>query len=1335
MKLHSTSALLLLDIGGRSQTGSLSACKKRIRESTLNFFLPNSTLRAMAPKPASIPQEEWERHKQTIARLYRTSTLRSVISEMQREHGFQATPWQFEKQLKLWNIRKNTTRKEWENFFDPSQTPQNSIVQPSVTPAGHSKSMASIQRSQRYLRQLRKQDKLHVGSSQRPTLHSNTNTIQQKCDDGTNTNLETGLAELSTIISASSVDVSREPDSMSVSPYIIDTWEPSQNDHLGPDMDWVGQFSLNMSTPRLAPSPIYGPSLAMDSAFMQRQILTPENAPFARSPKYYHGMQVNWGSHFLEFEKFLLSKGVNFGPSANAILTRATESTRSGATVDLFTNFVTSRLERGTLQASKLSDTQQSFLRVISLLPGQGTAPGLVHQYSRTQLIRALLFSFLNGFAGLGELRGENIIELLGQLGALTPSLLKVLKEGPPHTTKIFLDSMLIAAINTKNRHLLEQLLESPRVNVNGIVIDLEGESLTPIERAAVYADLDIIRLLVEAGADVNATHRNYNHGGGALMRLLKAQQKDQAGAHHAGSVPMHTLFKVVEILRVAGAKIWPVHVKVASQLCDNAVANYIALNVTAAEHGLFFGDRHMKHLETLVEVLGEHHGLLAIQHLITTCERSNCNTCRFARGKWTFQRLARFAARRGYADLLQFLSGFIALSADTLCAAIKSGSRRTIDLVLSQNPTLDSRARYTEQYPITPLSCAVRAGNIDLIDLLHKAGALGRLEEGLRFGALIRAAAKWGDYGYLSMLLDRLDDWFNLDGVPIEVALAAARSGHKSIARLLLQYSPSRRSYRSDGDRSVENVSMLYFALQHQDIELVEFMVHDTIELVGKHHLNAAFEWGDYSVISSLFRLAYGDQYYRSFTCGSEQAWESLSISCMEDQDIATFHKIVNSSLERPPSLVGCFIKAVQAGHYDMVNYLLDIGESPYESDILAAIIQYHPSMLELVADKQRKRQYLRQCIGARVIQDVMAATGNDPSAQSRALNTLLGTGVVNLVVPETIPVGSNFMCLTPLGLAIVRLSQKVDGSLWMVEALLSAGADPNSFAYQESSPFQPPKQFTGLLLGIQAGEKALVQALLDRGANVNQEPHLSISKAPLQYAAELGDIEMVRLLLRRGADANGRPAARGGGTALQFACVAGNCNIAAMLLEDGADLGARPSQIHGRWPLEAAAEHGRLEMIQLLWDAKEQTIGEVEGFQRRQCLKAMAFAHQSGHMACRDLVSELSGIPIEALDSERVGAQWLAFIDLEREAFEQAWPSAVGELRFKPHRTGILSGRRPQSWWSGIDRHNWDKYFSGRDDDSSSEDEDSFSEDEDFFRDDHEFSSDVDDYGGSSD
>jgi hypothetical protein len=49
--------------------------------------------------------------------------------------------------------------------------------------------------------------------------------------------------------------------------------------------------------------------------------------------------------------------------------------------------------------------------------------------------------------------------------------------------------------------------------------------------------------------------------------------------------------------------------------------------------------------------------------------------------------------------------------------------------------------------------------------------------------------------------------------------------------------------------------------------------------------------------------------------------------------------------------------------------------------------------------------------------------------------------------------------------------------------------------------------------------------------------------------------------------------------------------------------------------------------------------------GFQRRQCLRAMKFAGENGHTGCRDLVSELAGIPVDRLAVEDYGVPWLAY------------------------------------------------------------------------------------------
>lgn len=44
----------------------------------------------MASRRQRIPPEEWERHKQTITRLYSEKPLKDVIVEMERNYGFVA---------------------------------------------------------------------------------------------------------------------------------------------------------------------------------------------------------------------------------------------------------------------------------------------------------------------------------------------------------------------------------------------------------------------------------------------------------------------------------------------------------------------------------------------------------------------------------------------------------------------------------------------------------------------------------------------------------------------------------------------------------------------------------------------------------------------------------------------------------------------------------------------------------------------------------------------------------------------------------------------------------------------------------------------------------------------------------------------------------------------------------------------------------------------------------------------------------------------------------------------------------------------------------------------
>ncbi|XP_034390862.1 ankyrin repeat and BTB/POZ domain-containing protein BTBD11-B [Cyclopterus lumpus] len=125
-----------------------------------------------------------------------------------------------------------------------------------------------------------------------------------------------------------------------------------------------------------------------------------------------------------------------------------------------------------------------------------------------------------------------------------------------------------------------------------------------------------------------------------------------------------------------------------------------------------------------------------------------------------------------------------------------------------------------------------------------------------------------------------------------------------------------------------------------------------------------------------------------------------------------------------------------------------------------------------------------------------------------------------VNLLGPD----GINSMSeqgMTPLMHACVR------GDEAMVQMLLDAGADINSevpnSVHKHPSVFPETRQATPLTFAVLHGHVPVVQLLLDAKANVEgslQDGMENYTETPLQLAAAAGNFELVSLLLERGAD-----------------------------------------------------------------------------------------------------------------------------------------------------------------------------------------------------------------------
>ncbi|KAJ4397884.1 hypothetical protein N0V93_002121 [Gnomoniopsis smithogilvyi] len=117
--------------------------------------------------------------------------------------------------------------------------------------------------------------------------------------------------------------------------------------------------------------------------------------------------------------------------------------------------------------------------------------------------------------------------------------------------------------------------------------------------------------------------------------------------------------------------------------------------------------------------------------------------------------------------------------------------------------------------------------------------------------------------------------------------------------------------------------------------------------------------------------------------------------------------------------------------------------------------------------------------------------------------------------------------------------------------------------------------------------GNIRLVRQLLDAGATLLVNPAEVTryqGRTPIQAAAESGSQAVVDLLLELGADINDPPSPSAGRTALQAACLEGYLDMAKHLLANGADVNAAAAKHGGFTALEAACRIGDKEMLTFL-------------------------------------------------------------------------------------------------------------------------------------------------------
>lgn len=941
---------------------------------------------------------------------------------------------------------------------------------------------------------------------------------------------------------------------------------------------------------------------------------------------------------FVEFEAFLSAKGM-------ALTSKPGGDSGSFFSRSLVLVAVLNKLYDldGTM-TQNIPWVQTSFRILASLVPGTAGAIISKQQMTESSIMRMLLYSMMNGFAGLNDIPIERFLPCLRRLKFFDTSFLEILRKAPSYTWRTFVDNLFRVSIEAKDEKIVQLLLESGLVDFDNTVCFDGGRRYTPTERAASLHAFKIVRILIEYGADIKKTYEDSEfdpHGITGPHGVLPCLLYDGFFSNWSRD-PSPELFATLQFLIEKGSKMSVRGlIYIGNRLTTHEVGCLMSRAVSIADHRAFF-QPHESHSEAMSPVIqtatmfNPETSASIMGKMIEIC-KSHCGSC-LVEFPEIMEAAAVAGAIRGRLPVVKLLIDYAKSTDLILSAAIRSGNSDLIQFLLRRNPSLNAPARYLRsnqsmddigwgqtEILTTPLAEAVRAGNEEMIRHFEAAGcgAPTSLTDHGRLEAAILGAVEAGNISYLRRLLPIASSTkveFRIPGFALTLAL---KCGHEEVAYLLI----------GEGALGTE---ALQIALHKRNSKMVAAILATDISghsIGGRLH---GSEWCESSMLKySLFMIKMGR------TDSSTLA--SVCMDCMETNNLDPFRRLMESASISDEDLDRLLAMAIQKDHRTMARYMLERGANPSSPKALAAAIPHRLEMLLFLfgTDVQERPvvRSFKKCIGAELLQVLMS--GDKENA--KVLDQLLEYGAVNLNILEEVdaPGWSLIGLATPLGIAISSTSESCSPYVSAIRKFVQAGADPNACArFEEDTNLC----FTALMVALETGREDIVTLLIQEGADVNLEPRLGLKRTPLQYAAELGDLDMIQLLLRKGADVNGPPAFQGGGTALQFAAISGNCNIAAKLLERGASLDIPPSKLDGRWPVEGAAEHGRLDMVQLLWNARELSPGGA-GFEKRQCLRAMYFAQENGHVGCRDLVAKLSELPVELLETEEYGVPWLSY------------------------------------------------------------------------------------------
>jgi ankyrin repeat protein len=856
------------------------------------------------------------------------------------------------------------------------------------------------------------------------------------------------------------------------------------------------------------------------------------------------------------------------------------------------------------------------------------------HQSSVLNFLNLTMFLVSNNFLGATADVSKKVYNWVKRRS--NAGLLEYLLSISGPTAEALAENLFRLAINDDDVLTVKKIMELGIDPNEQICRTRYGLNLTPLQRACEMGSLELVQVLIKAGADVNSIVSN---GNSALTRAAYYFNDDYNP-------------ELVQILLHAGAKANPGYGESPlSKAAGIGNVEVVALLISAGAD-VNFSDEGSGATPLMESVSGEcvpdEDAITIVRNLLQAGADAQA-TAIYNTESVTVLDAAMW---RSNIELIQLLldggariteSAFVtAVSGCRLDIAkllLKSGARVTERVIESAAENDESEMVWflldsaedsiKERGSSAALIAAIHHGKTDLIDALDVSGI--QLNSTPKLTAAIGAAADRGDIRLFRLLLGDNSRYRASITESLGSSLhAAIANGRNDIIEMLLAAGAD-----VNAKPHLQMGSPLLAAIRRKDMNLARKLlaagaaVNENLNYpsIGLQCtttvLPAAVAWGYLPLIRDII------------SAGAEvnsPEWEGRKTAltvAVERGDSVAIQLLIDAGADVNAPAATLFGRtaleaAVRNNDIDMVHYLLGIGADPDDGSLIAAVSGSVQLMQILLTARLSRYQRYPKGYGCSALQhairlknaamvEILLANGVDANAIVRPK---LGDKVMS-PRENASPIYYGEYGESALGTAI-----KTDKSndLWIVRILLRGGADPNSIVIELVNS-------TALLAAINQKNLALVNVLIAAGVDANASLTVHISRTPLQLAAEKGSMDIVYVLLEHGADVNAPPYDRYGATALQFAAIGGYVGIAYLLLERGAEVNAPPAKVGGRTALEGAAEHGRIDVLQLLLNAGAQVMGPGG----EQYERARELASRNGHIAARRLLESYNAQRLE--------------------------------------------------------------------------------------------------------